>query len=144
MRLFLSLSILIAICSCKSDLKPSRPVIIGFCCGECSGKCFRGYLISDTAVYEVEGTYCDNIDTSTKQRVNKTIENKVREIFGVLPPGYAKYQDTIGCPDCHDQCAVFISTGGIPGHRAIIDPDNSKHPKELDEFVRRIWELKLL
>jgi len=148
MRPVIKLFILLIISSCqfggpKQDENDYK--IIGVCCGECAGSCFQGFLISHEVVYKIQGKYCDNFDTMSKQPVNKRLSDKVKLVLNELPGQLTKYHGEIGCPDCHDQCGIYLSFGvNNKQQHVIIDPDSDKPPSELKEFVQRVQELKLL
>jgi hypothetical protein len=148
MRPVILLFTLLFIFSCQSvqvKQDENEYQIIGLCCGECIGSCFRGFFISHEVVYRIKGKYCDNFDTLNKQPVDKSLSDKVKLVLNELPSQLEKYHGKIGCPDCHDQCGIYLSFGNNNKYQqVIIDPDIDKHPDELKRFVQKVQELKLL
>lgn len=133
------------ICACQNVKQENYSIIIGFCCGECEGKCFQGYLISNDSVFKISGKYCDRIDRLNKVAADQNESIRVKEVLNSLPADFRKYEGTIGLPDTRDQCAVYLSFyNGYRWNKVIIDPDKNRHPEDLNRFVDKIQDLKLL
>lgn len=142
-KIISSLLICTLFLSCSSRTEVEWKVI-GYCCGECSGSCFSGYYIEKESIYKISGKYCDNYDISNKTILEKNEFETVRNVLAKLPSDYVEFSGQYGCPDCRDQCAVFVSyklDGNIK--EIILDPDPGMHPKEFEEFVSAMLGLQL-
>jgi hypothetical protein len=147
MQHFLLLTALVlTLFSCgNSTYYKSQETIIGIYCGQCEGNCFQGYAISGDSILKVSAKYHDQLKAGDRMKASKEEAKQVRDLLKLLPSNLDKYQGTIGCPDCHDQCGIYLSWNNSTGMKAIhIDPDKDKHPQELDAFVSAMSDLKLL
>ncbi|MGZ8536480.1 MAG: hypothetical protein ACXWV4_13175 [Flavitalea sp.] len=143
---FLSLIVLIYILSsCSHVERATGEITIGVYCGMCKGSCFQGYTISGSTVTRISAKYHDQLQNriSTSTAIEEAM--RVKDILKSLPDDLRKYPQTIGCPDCHDQCGVYLSIKNRYGVSVIhIDPETGKHPKEFEAFIAGINSLKLL
>jgi hypothetical protein len=130
--------------SCTSS-KETDWMVIGYCCGECHDKCFSGYYIEKDSIYKISGKYCDDVDISNKIVTDNEEYAKVANVADKLPNNYTNFSGTYGCPDCHDQCSIFVSfklNGNIT--KIILDPDLGMHPEEFNDFVNGILDMELM
>lgn len=127
-----------------SESKSVERKIIGSCCGACYGDCFSGYLIENDVVFKISGKSCEDIHWDQKIKLNKNKSQDIQELFNKLPENYTDYSGTYGCPDCHDQCTIFISFKIADVVTEIfLDPDPNMHPSEFNEFIEGISNLQL-
>jgi hypothetical protein len=144
MKHFLTFTLVVlTLLSCGLRIDSEKEdTIIGVYCGMCQGSCFQGYSITNDSVSSVSAKYYDKLDSTSRVRVSPEEEKKVRDLLKLLPADINEYERKYGCPDCHDQCGVYISLKSEGTEKIIlIDPVEGKHPKELAPFVLGIRSL---
>jgi hypothetical protein len=147
MRHFLTFTALaLTFLSCGSSVNyQKREMIVGVYCGECRGDCFQGYTLTGDSVTKISAKFNDQLRSSSEAKASSEEAGQVNELLGLLPADINNYKGKYGCPDCHDQCGIYLSLKNNSRKTIIfIDPDEGKHPKELDAFVRAVNNLKLL
>jgi hypothetical protein len=144
MQKLLILFILPAMISgCTIDGKKSvQETMIGIACGECEGKCFHGYRLTTAGVSKFTTIYLDDLDKAQWSKAMDFEAERVKKIVSLLPPNLEQYPSRIGCPDCADQCAIYIATQTEVGVKMIV-VDPSSYPKEFTAFVEEMKTLQL-
>lgn len=137
--------IIVTSLSCSDTNFDNEETIIGIYCGECVGNCFQGYIIIGDSVTKLSAKYFDQLENNSKTKISVEEKNQVKNLLKFLPSNVEKYKGAIGCPDCHDQCGIYLSLKNKGKTTTIlIDPDKEKHPKEFEKFVAGTKNLKLL
>jgi hypothetical protein len=138
--LFLSLTLAITIGSCKTagTAISSNDISIGVSCGMCRGECFKGYRVKGGVVEHFAAPYLGKMDSARIEKATPTQEKDFRELVSLLPV-LDNYPERIGCPDCHDQCGVQVSTAS---KTIMIDP--ADYPAEFNKFMQKLREMEIL
>jgi hypothetical protein len=146
MKRFLLISILFLSLSFNScSYNEIDQITIGIYCGECPSHCFQGYTITGDSVVKISANYYNDIQNSSKTKISLEEARKVKKLRSLLPSNLSKFNETIGCPDCHDQCGIYVSYKTNSGSRVIlIDPDEGKHPSEFNSFILELKEVQLI
>lgn len=140
---YILIIILGTILSCQNSEAPLEQATLGMACGICNGQCFQGFRISKDRVLKLSAPYFDELEKASTAPASPAEANAARQLLSLLPKGLEKYPDKIGCPDCADQCAIYISTQSS-GRTKTIVIDPNEHPVEFDSFVARVKALQLL
>ena len=140
---YILIIILGTIHSCQNSEAPLKESTLGIACGQCGGQCFQGFKISKDRVLKLSAPYYNELEKAVTAPASSSEANAARKLLSLLPKDLEKYPDKIGCPDCADQCAIYISTQSSGGIKTIvIDPN--EHPAEFDSFVAEVKKLQLL
>jgi hypothetical protein len=133
------ISLALAVSSCAVTKATEQELtIIGRNCGMCRGTCFKGYQITGDTINVVEAASSDKLAYATLTKGSADDERQFRELLELLPSVTWPSSERIGCPDCHDQCGIYVYISkGSKIKTVMIDPDAGAVPKELAPFVTK-------
>ena len=128
------------ISSCeKGKIKKLSSIGYGTSFGMCVGYCYNDLLISGS---KVTFSKTQRIPKDTKTCTKTITESEVNEIKDLLNQGkIATMPETIGCPDCADGGAEWI-TVEADGKQYKVTFEYGKAPKELKAAVDKLKALK--
>lgn len=126
---------------CRTAAPSTTEYTIGMGCGNCLGQCFTGFRIAGDKVVKLTSRYINDVDSAVESPASSSEATAARQLIVSIPKELDKYPERIGCPDCADQCAIYLSTRSAGKTKTIIiDPDD--HPSEFDTFVEGVRSLK--
>ena len=133
--------ILLTITACRTVAPSTTEYTIGMGCGHCMGQCFTGFRIAGDKVVKLSSRYINDVDTATESPASASEATSAKQLISAIPKDLDKYPERIGCPDCADQCAIYLSVKSAGKTKTIIiDPDD--HPSEFDAFVAGVREFR--
>ena len=140
MLLSCTLFLMLMISSCeKGKIKNLNSIGYGTSFGECMGYCYNDLLISGS---KVTFSKTQRIPKDTKTCTKAITESEVNEIKDLLNKDkIATLPETIGCPDCADGGAEWI-TVDADGKQYKVTFEYGKAPKELKAAVEKLKALK--
>ncbi|MBN2613564.1 MAG: hypothetical protein JXB00_18555 [Bacteroidales bacterium] len=111
--------ILLIINACNHQVPYSDTIFLGYYCGECAKNCAIIYKIDRTGVFaDTTDSFFSNPDRYDYFSLHQGAEVKdltysdFESIIKLLPDNLKKYPGIVGCPNCYDQCGIFISYKG--------------------------------
>jgi len=141
LQVILTLALITPIFSCKKgNIKNLNSIAYGSSFGMCAGYCSNSLLISDLKLTFSKSKNGQSADTKT---CSKTIsEADVSAIKNELNISkISNLPEVIGCPDCADGGAEWISINA-DGKQYKITYEYGKAPKELEAAVAKLKVLR--
>ncbi|RZK17040.1 MAG: hypothetical protein EOO86_13540 [Pedobacter sp.] len=124
----------------KGKINKLNSISYGTSFGMCAGYCAQSLLISDSKLTFSKSKNGSTPDTKTcSKTISETEVNAIKDLLNASQ--ISNLPEVIGCPDCADGGAEWISVTA-DGKTYKITYDYGKAPKELEAAVARLKVLK--
>ncbi|MFC4144529.1 hypothetical protein [Pedobacter mendelii] len=126
----------------KNKIKDLDSISYGTSFGMCAGYCSQNLLISNLKLTFSKSKNGQAPDTKTcTKTISEAEVNALRDLLNVNADKISTLPEVIGCPDCADGGAEWISVN-VEGKQYKITFDYGKAPKELEAAVAKLRVLK--
>jgi hypothetical protein len=141
---FLLAALTFAECKPAENTELSIEFVFGRFCGFCRGDCARVYKLQNGQLFADEMTE-NRPPTPLRFSQTALADNKrllAQQLLDAMPTQLlAETTETIGCPDCADQCGYWVThTQNGVTKKWFIDTFANSVPEYLRPFVRKMQE----
>jgi hypothetical protein len=133
-----------------ADLPPDRPgnyTIFGYYCGMCVKACNSFWLVDENGLFaDRSGKFWETRDVRyfRGKGICGAEHEKTIALIKKIPVEFTrldKGERQVGCPDCRDQCGLYLQiTNGIITRSVFLDPEASGEPKHIMQFISDLRE----
>ncbi|GAA4345380.1 hypothetical protein GCM10023184_47290 [Flaviaesturariibacter amylovorans] len=124
---------------CRPSGAGSDETILGLACGMCDGNCFSGIRMRSGNMERFAAPRIGALDRARLSTASPEEAQRFNRLIKLLPPRLDRYPNRIGCPDCADQCTIYLSVPTASGNKTI-ELDPNQHPPEFAPFVKAFME----